>query len=461
MTSPPNAAPNPALIPAFHAVRRQARVLPANHPSVAKAVATLHERIEKVLQDVPTLTLSIIGEELYLDGHLLSEESIAYGGLVRELLERKLDSIVFTRGITADELARFVALTNLRPQDVEAGGGWESILKREGLAHLGTHRVAGLEQIARASTISSKVPVDMYKLGIQSVTAAFQEVRQGHTFDVGVVQYHVKMLLTALLDDPDAFHHLSTIKNKDEYTFYHSINVAVLSLMMGFKLRLDPVLLELIGTAAMLHDVGKMCVPLEVLNKPGGFTPDEWAIMQSHAVEGAKLLMELPDAMAVPVLVATQHHVGHELGGYPSLPGVSRLHLLAEIVSVADVFDALTSDRPYRQAMPADQAMKIIVNSSGKQLHPVIVKAFAQMSGMFPVGTMVELDTGDIAMVLRANPDDIFRPVVRVIRSASGAQPENVEIDLDERDTDGRYFRTILRSIDPKKYSRDATPKPA
>ena len=458
MTLEPSPAPSPALIPAFHAVRRQARVLPANHPSVAKAVATLHERIQKVLQNTPTLTLSIIGEELYLDGHLLAEESIAYAGLVRELLERKLDSIVFTQGISADELARFIAMTNLRPQDIEAGGGWDVLLRREGLAHLGTHRVAGLEQIAEVAKINSKIPVDMYKLGIQSITAAFQEVRQGHTFDVDVVQYHVKMLLTALLEDPDAFHHLSTIKNKDEYTFYHSINVSVLSLMMGFRLRLDPVLLEMIGTAAMLHDVGKMCVPLEVLNKPGGFTPEEWTIMQSHAVEGAKLLMELPEAMAVPVLVATQHHAGHAFSGYPSLPGVSRLHLLAELVSVADVFDALTSDRPYRQAMPSDQAMKIIVNSSGKQLHPVIVKVFAQMSGMFPVGTLVELDSGDVATVLRPNPDDIFRPVVRVIRAASGGQPDDAEVEVKERDADGRYLRTIVRSIDPKKLAREQSP---
>lgn len=452
MTPMEHHAPIEDLVPMFSTARRRARLLPTSHPSVIQAVRDLLENIGRGLLRAPSVTVSILGSEIYLDGHLLAHESITHADMVRDLTERKLDSMVFSRGLTLDELAQFIALTNLRTEEIEGRGGWDAILNQDRIRHVTTDRVAGLETVSAESSVNVRVAKETHQLCLDSVIASFNEVREGSLFDFGAVQHRVKMFTALLLNDQQVFHSLSTIKDKDQYTFYHSINVAVLSLLIGFRLNLPPPLLELVGAAAMLHDIGKMSIPLEILNKPADLSEDELRIMQTHSVEGAKILLQVPELQALPMVVAAQHHAEHLLGGYPSFPKLGRLHMLTEIVAIADVFDALTSDRPYRSAMLPDQAMRIIASGSGERFHPVLVKVFAEMSGLFPIGTLVELDTGELAVVVRPNPNDLCRPEVKVFRSRPSAYAETREVRLSEKNPDDGYKRTIVRSIDPAKY---------
>ena len=255
------------------------------------------------------------------------------------------------------------------------------------------------------------------------------------------------VMVMGVLENEEIFRGLSTIKNAHEYTFYHSINVSILTILMGSRLQLDPELLNKIGAAAMLHDLGKLRVPQEILDKPTTLTDDEWRIMKSHSIEGAKLLSEQQNVDPLALIVAAQHHAKHDLSGYPRFNGIDRLHIVSEVVAIADVFDALTSDRSYRKAMLPDKAMQIIAESRGTGFEASFVRMFAKMVGLFPVGTMVELDTGELALVTKANPDDLCRPVVRLVDPDAKQTSDPVFIDLMEV-SDFIYKHSIVRSIE-------------
>lgn len=443
------------LIPLLNLARRKSRLFPPRHPSVTGALRALSGELAEGLEGHPSLAVSLLGGEIYLNGHLLAQESIAHVEMVRDLEVRKLSNFVFSRGLTDEELARFIVLTNMRPEEVVGRGGWKSIFGQEGITHVDLDISAGVGSGTERRDDGSLAARETHQLCLNAVITFFSDVREANTFDFSAFQHCVKMFTAVLMDDQQVFHNLSVIKDKNLYTFYHSVNVAILSLLVGFKLGLEPHVLEMVGAAAMLHDVGKMRIPLEILDKPGELTKDELEIMRTHSLEGAKILMQMPETQGLPMVVAAQHHARHSLAGYPDFSGVSRLHLLTEIVTIADVYDALTSNRSYRAAMPPDQAMRIIAEGSGTHFHPTLVNLFAQLSGLYPIGTLVELDTEELAVVVRPNPADLHRPDVRIISSRPGSHAYGIEVRLAEKNSEQGYDRSIVRSVDPAEYGLD------
>jgi putative nucleotidyltransferase with HDIG domain len=238
------------------------------------------------------------------------------------------------------------------------------------------------------------------------------------------------------------------MKDFHEYTFYHSVNVAILSMLMGSKLRFKESLLHKVGVAALLHDVGKVQMPLEILDKPGKLTKEEFEYMKGHAAEGARILAE-HGADPLAVVTAAQHHVHYDRQGYPEYEVPGDLHFVSHLVTVVDVYDALTSDRSYRTSMLPDRAMQIVIEGRGTTFHPQLTKVFANLTGMFPVGTLVELDTDELAVVCKPNSDDIFRPQAKLLTEPYGDNQVFRVVDLTERDANGAYLRSIVRSIDP------------
>ena len=235
MTPQEQATPAQSVMHLFRAARNQTRLLPPEHPSVIKAVREFLDRMEESLRSEDSVTISVLGGEMYLDGRLQASESIAYADMVQELAERNLDGMVFSRGLTVEELTRFFALTNLQSEEVARRGGWKELLQQEGIRHVGTDKVVGLAE----STPALQAGKEMYQLCLDAIVESFSEARKGHLFDFQMIQQRVKTFTSILLDDQQVFHNLSTIKKKDQYTFYHSVNVAVLSLLIGYKLKLE------------------------------------------------------------------------------------------------------------------------------------------------------------------------------------------------------------------------------
>jgi HD-GYP domain-containing protein (c-di-GMP phosphodiesterase class II) len=239
----------------------------------------------------------------------------------------------------------------------------------------------------------------------------------------------------------------------------HSVNVCILSVALGRRLGLTkPQLLDL-GVAALLHDIGKSRVPTEILNKRGSLEPAERVAIQHHTWQGLLALFALPIGSGRPwraMNAAHEHHMRADFTGYPAVVRPRRLSLISRIIAVADGFDAATTTRVYQDHpwSPADVLMGMRDNAR-LGFDAIIVKAFINLTGIYPVGTVVVLDTFELGVVYAANPveTELSRPLVRILTDAQGNRlPDAPLVDLLARDDTGHYLRTIIRTEDPDRW---------
>jgi putative nucleotidyltransferase with HDIG domain len=204
------------------------------------------------------------------------------------------------------------------------------------------------------------------------------------------------------------------------------VNVSILTMGQARALGIEGRLLREFGMSALMHDIGKVRTPKDILNKPGKLDDDEFAIMQRHVVDGAEILRRTPEMPALAPVVAFEHHLRLDGSGYPS--GVSRtaLNLGTMLCSIADVYDAMRSQRGYQQAFPTDRILSVLKRADGRQFDPHLIRRFVQLLGIYPPGTVVTLRSGEVAVVTRTHAPDPHRPRVRVLFHASGAAVEGV-----------------------------------
>ncbi len=273
------------------------------------------------------------------------------------------------------------------------------------------------------------------------------------------VKRAVQGIVDAILTDPASLIGLTTLREFDDYTFVHSVNVCILSVALGRRLGLSkPQLLEL-GLAALLHDIGKSRLPVEMLNKRGELDGQERILLQSHSWQGVLALFAMPAGGARPwraLTAAYEHHMRIDLSGYPKPVRPRRLSLFSKIIAVADGFDAATTTRVYQPApwTPAD-VLRGMRDNPRLGLDTVVVKAFINLTGIYPVGTVVVLDTLELGLVYSANPDPtaLSRPIVRLLFDEQGNRLGDAPIaDLTARDANDQYLRTIIRTEDPERY---------
>jgi len=230
---------------------------------------------------------------------------------------------------------------------------------------------------------------------------------------------HVKKVVDAILDDlmsnREVLINLSDIRTYDDYTFSHSCNVCVLSLLTAITLGYSEPKLKELGIGALLHDIGKVQVSKELLNKRGELSPDEYAEIQKHAAYGFEILRAYDDIPLLSAHIAFQHHECWDGKGYPRGLNREQIHEYARIVAVADVYDALLADRPYRDAYSINQALAILNHMSGIHFEPRILAALVSNVAVYPIGSVVMFNTGEIGVVMDVNRNNPTRPVVRVV----------------------------------------------
>ncbi len=273
------------------------------------------------------------------------------------------------------------------------------------------------------------------------------------------VKRAVQGIVDAILTDAASMLGLTTLRDFDEYTFVHSVNVCILSVALGRRLGLSKLQLLDLGLGALVHDIGKSRVPIELLNKRGSLDEHERLVLQTHPWQGVLALFALPAGTGRPwrsMVSAYEHHMRIDLSGYPKPMRARRLSLFSKIIAVADGFDAATTARVYQDApwSPAD-VLRGMRDNARLGLDPVIVKAFINLTGIYPVGTVVVLDTFELGLVLAANSDPaaLSRPVIRLLSDALGNPVADVvHCDLTHGDSNGQYLRTIIRTEDPDRY---------
>jgi HD-GYP domain-containing protein (c-di-GMP phosphodiesterase class II) len=253
---------------------------------------------------------------------------------------------------------------------------------------------------------------------------------------------------------------MTTLRDFDEYTFTHCVNVCIFSVIMGSRLGLDKRQLYELGLGALFHDIGKQRVDHDIINKPSGLTEEEWLELKEHPTEGLLVLFKMHGFADVPyrqMLTAYEHHMKLDLTGYPPNRREREPTLFSRIVSVADAFDAGTSVRSYQyNPWPPDTVLREMRDNPKRGFDPLLVKALITATGVYPVGTLVILDTHEMAVVSEVNkePSLLHRPKVKIISDPLGVPlVESVTMDLGKDDpATGRPFRTIIKTTDPQKY---------
>lgn len=238
-----------------------------------------------------------------------------------------------------------------------------------------------------------------------------------------------KDIVEEILYNKNVMINLVDIKSLDNYTYQHSVNVAVLALVLGIELNLGKNDLYDLCIGAMLHDLGKTFIPKELILKKTELTDEEFEIIKTHTTKGYEYLKEQYSLPTAAKLIALQHHERLDASGYPGGQGENKINRLSKIVAIADVYDAMTSDTPYRKALPPHEAMEFMMGGAGRLFDFKMVQTFVRKIIPYPVGSLVKLSNGDVGVVEEVKPDFPLRPRVKIIRQ-SAINIVMVEVDL-------------------------------
>jgi HD-GYP domain-containing protein (c-di-GMP phosphodiesterase class II) len=298
-----------------------------------------------------------------------------------------------------------------------------------------------------------------YAESVAATRDLMSSVRMGGSPNIKKIKRVVQGIVDQILTEETSLIGLTTIRDYDEYTFTHSVNVCIFSVALGKRLGLNKLQLYDLGLAALFHDIGKSRVPQAVLNKTDGLTDDEWRLIAAHPWLGTLALFAVRGAQELPyraMIVSHEHHMKRDLTGYPRPIRARQMSVFSKIVAIVDGFDAATSRRAY-QTIPFTPAQVLLElrDNPRRGMDPVIVKAFINLCGIYPVGTLVVLDTFELGIVHAVNPlaDMLSRPLVRVISDGQGnLQFPGDIVDLADRNADGGFLRTIIKTENPDRY---------
>jgi putative nucleotidyltransferase with HDIG domain len=244
------------------------------------------------------------------------------------------------------------------------------------------------------------------------------------------------------------------MQRHDNYTFTHMVNVSILMMGQARTFGIEGRLLRDLGLAGLMHDIGKVRTPTEILNKPDKLTDREFEIMKRHTSDGALILRRTPEMPTLAPVIAFEHHLRLDGSGYPTTSARPSMNLGTMLCSIADVYDAMRSQRKYQESFASERILTVLQRNDGKQLDQRLVRRFVQLVGIYPPGTLVRLNTGALALVVRVHAPDPFRPSVRVLTTPSGDQL-NPPVDWNLWETGNGASVTVSSPVDPATIAID------
>ncbi|MGB5446623.1 MAG: HD-GYP domain-containing protein [Psychromonas sp.] len=272
----------------------------------------------------------------------------------------------------------------------------------------------------------------------KTVNQIINNFKTGRDINISQAKEVINKCVESIFNNKDSLLWFTVIKNRDLYTSEHCLNVAILSIAFGRYLGHSEETLKTIGLCGLLHDVGKINIPLEVLNKDGCFSPEEFEIMKMHTTFGRDYLLKQPNIIAETIDTAYCHHEKIDGSGYPEGLNGSQIPYYAKLVAITDAYDAITSERVYQHVRTTLQAQKILYEASGNHFDPELVRAFIQWLGIYPPGSIVEMSNGEAGIVLSVNPKMKLKPrVLLLVDDQKNSQPQRI-VDLYKMDLD-RY----------------------
>jgi putative nucleotidyltransferase with HDIG domain len=428
---------------------RSAQLYSPGHPIIARNLESLANAVQLIHDQQPAVTIGLVGEEVIVDDMPMARAD-TFGPFVRRLQQAGVERIVIERGVTIEEMTEFIAaVTTIDARDQEAAGTFPAI------PHIRVGRVT-IEQRVEGSLTDMATIRRLYSDAVSVAGDVWESAQTEGRPDATAARSMIDGLAQAVAQNRTALLALTTLKEYDHYTFTHMVNVSILTMGQARGLGIDGPLLREFGLAALMHDIGKVRTPLEILNKPDALSDDEFVIMKRHVVDGAEILRMTPDVPALAPVVAFEHHLRVDGSGYPSGVTRSSLNIGTMLCSIADVYDAMRSQRNYQKAFPTDRILAVLKRNDGTQFDQHLVRRFVQLIGIYPAGNLVRLNTGEVAVVLTVYAPDPYRPHIRVLIDREGRRLDlPYELNVWETSDDPQRPSSIVAPLDPRDYQID------
>jgi len=437
---------------------RLTELYPDGHPIVSEAATALQTDLEACLGDRTQLRIDIIEGDLFVNGQPLRGASAAVRHGSREFTEIGIDSLHFGLGVDAGELCRLAYLLAELRDDPGSDETLEERLGQREIRHVSLGRLVPLNTQWRYEDCP-KCPQGTldpdYAESLLRAEETFGSLIDGRNPSASNLRELVNLLVYKVARSQAALGQIVAVKQYENHTYCHSVNVAILSLLLGRELGMDEPTIARLSEAALLHDVGKTRMPLDILSKPGPLDQRERKLLERHPRLGAEILAGIPGLGPLTPTVALEHHRGYAGGGYPDL-GEATPHPLSQLVAVVDIYEALTGARSYRDPALPEQACLIMARMAGEKLNPALVKVFVNSISFFPVGSLVRTSLGERGVVLSTTQGEPLHPIVGLIAGESGP-PGNLVgvVDTRDRDVAGKYVRHIAETLRPGTFDVD------
>lgn len=407
-----------AILKNINGVLKSKKLYPPGHPAIAAQVNKVHSLVTDSLKTINNIMISIVNDALVFEEDLIVDGEKLYPDIILYMEEKDADAIIFERGLSIKEVENIIEIL-CAPNGLK-GQELQKELHSKGVTHITLKSIpAGRRNV-----------LEIYNGAVDVVKNVMGEVRMGKIPKAEPVKAIINEITESVLSDPNAIIGLTMIKNYDNYLYNHSVNVSIISLALGRCMKLSEGELHAVGVAALLHDIGKTGVSENIIRKPGGLSSEEWEKVKQHPLMGSNIIKRMEGMDELIGRLIYEHHIKYDHSGYPQT--TSNLHPLSQIITISDAYDALTTLRVYQQPHNPVEAVKIMSNFSGRHFNPDTLKAFINMLGLYPVGTMVRLSTNEIGMVTKVNQEDSGEyPVVKIVYDKDGgALASPYELDL-------------------------------
>jgi HD-GYP domain-containing protein (c-di-GMP phosphodiesterase class II) len=460
------------LITQLNTLIKTSKIHGRSNAALDKPVETMMTLIETLAHDRP-VSLWLQDDFLFLgEQHLkvTAQQMLVVSSIIDALRKWRIGGLTFSSSVSSKDLREFAHLFVSLDPATKSIDDFREEMKRLAVSGIDINDprqstlredpVEGGNSKARQKARSKAA----YGKAADAVGNLTQSTREGKALSFKHAKRAIQNIIDLMMQDEPVLLGLTTLRCHDQYTHNHSVNVSLLSIALANRAGYPKVELADLGLAALFHDMGKSTIPLEVLNKPGEFTEEEWTAMRNHPTEGVLSLTQLRGITNLPARMAAasfEHHMNLDYSGYPKLKTPWKLSLTGRILTIADCYDAMTSSRVYRrEPMSPSKVLNMMSAKSGKSFDPILLKLFVNCVGIIPIGSLVVLDSGEFAVVLKPAVDktDSERPLVKVISEADGNPIDTgPELDLTEKDDADEYRHSIVRLVDNTEYKFDTS----
>ncbi len=450
----------------FYRLLKGATIYDRKNALIDRLTQEFLEVVNNTLQSEGNLFLKIVRDNFFFNNIRIIVKADKYPifkAFWQEMRRRRIGEVEFSEEMDAGALKEFIYLLSGLEENNESNYLYvKKQLENRNIESVHVDKLESFkdEEIYVDSEDQKKYSREVYFKSIGLVKEVVDSIHQQKALNIRKAKRLMQNAVNAIIQDDSSLLGLANIKNYDEYTFNHSVNVAIYAIALGQRIGIPKKHLSHLGMAGLFHDMGKTRIPKEILNKTGKLSPEEWALMRFHPVIGTELIMKMKEWGELSTRMmngAFEHHLRYDLTGYPRLTRKRKISLFGRIITIADFYDALVRPRVYnRFPYVSEKILGIMLERSGKDFDPAIVKVFINMIGVFPLGTLVLLNTNEMGIVTQIHEDTelIDRPKVCLIYYKEGEYRKGNRVDLREMDEETKGFRrSIVKTLDPNEYN--------